>query len=166
MNRIFLGVLVAFPLACAHQGGFSGGFFVKSDVRYYVGNIPAGWRLKSFKNNDIAYVSEDAAHIISVNATCEGYEDASLEVLTRHLVIGFTERKLLHQELRMLDGREALASRYLLKMDGVPVELMLVVIKKDKCVYDFWYIAPPGRFEEKLGTFEEILKRFHSEPRP
>ena len=158
--------MVALPLACAHREAFSGGFLIKGDVRYYVGDIPSGWRLKSFKNNDIAYVSEDSTHIITVNATCEGYEDAPVEVLARHLVIGFSERKLLHQEQRMLDGREALVSQYLLKMDGVPVELMLVVMKKDKCVYDFWYISPPGRFEEKLGTFEEILKRFHAEPRP
>ena len=165
MNRIFLRVLVALPLACAHQGAFSGGFFVKGDVRYYVGGIPPGWRFKNFKDNDIAYVSDDSPHIISMNASPEGYEDAPLDVLSRHLVMGFTERKLLRQEQRMLDEREALVSHYFVKMDGVPVELMLVVMKKDKSVYDFWYISPPGRFEEKLGTFEEILKRFHAEPR-
>ena len=165
MNRIFLGVWVALPLACAHQGAFSGGTFAKGDVRYFVGEIPPGWRSQSFKNNDIAYVSEETTHIISVNATCEGYEDAPLEVLARHLVMGFTDRKLLQQERTMLDGREAQASHYLLRMDGVPVELMVAVMKKDNCVYDLWYISPPGRFEEKLGTFEEILKRFHTEPR-
>lgn len=165
MKRIFLAILPTFLVGCAHQGGYSGDFYTKRGVQYYVGGVPAGWRLMDFMGNDIAFVAEDSQHLIAVNATCEEYEDAPLKVLTQHLLMGFTERKVVNEELRTLQEREALYSRYLAKMDGVPRELMLVVLKKDGCVYDFIYISPPGRFEEKLATFEEILKRFRTEPR-
>lgn len=165
MKRISLAILPTFLVACTHQGGLTGGFYTKRGVQYYVGDVPAGWELKEFKGNDIAYVAKDSQHLIAINATCEDYEDAPIKVLTQHLLMGFTDRKLIEEELRTLQGREALYSHYLAKMDGVPRELMLVVLKKDGCVYDFIYISPPGRFEERLATFEEILKRFRTELR-
>lgn len=165
MKRISLAILPTFLVACGHPGAYSGGFYTKRGVQYYVGGVPPGWQLKSFRGNDIAYVAEDSPHLIALNASCEDYEDAPLKVLTQQLLMGFTERKLIKEELRPLQGREALFSHYLAKMDGVPRELMFVVLKKDGCVYDFMYISPPGRFEEKLATFEEILKRFKTEPR-
>jgi hypothetical protein len=165
MKRISLAILLSFLVACGHPGAYSGGLYTKRGVQYYVGGVPPGWQLKSFRGNDIAYVAEDSPHLIALNATCEDYEDAPLKVLTQQLLMGFTERKLIKEELRPLQDREALFSHYLAKMDGVPRELMFVVLKKDGCVYDFMYISPPGRFEEKLATFEEILKRFRTEPR-
>jgi hypothetical protein len=165
MKRISLAIFPVFLAACGHQGAYTGGFYTKRGVQYYVGGVPPGWRLQSFGGNDIAYVAEDSPHLIAINATCEEYEDAPLKVLTQQLLMGFTERKLIKQDLRTLQGREALYSHYLTRMDGVPRELMFVVSKKDGCVYDFMYISPPGRFEEKLPSFEEILKRFKTEPR-
>ncbi len=165
MKRISLAILPVFLAACAHQGAYNGGFYTKRGVQYYVGGVPPGWRLQSFRGNDIAYVAEDSEHLIAINASCEDYEDAPLKVLTQQLLMGFTERKLIKEELRMLQDREALYSHYLAKMEGVPRELLFVVLKKDGCVYDFMYISPPDRFDEKLPTFEEILKRFRTEPR-
>jgi hypothetical protein len=165
MKRISLAILPVFLAACGHQGAYSGGFFTKRGVQYYAGGVPPGWRVQNFRGNDIAYVAEDSEHLIAINATCEEYEDAPLKVLTQQMLMGFTERKLVKQELRTLQDREAMYSHYLAKMDGVPRELMLVVLKKDGCVYDFMYISPPGSFEEKLATFEEILQRFRTEPR-
>jgi hypothetical protein len=165
MKRRSLVIWAVFLAACGHQGAFSGGFYTKRGVQYYVGSVPPGWRPQSFRGNDIAYVAEDSEHLIAINATCEEYEDAPLKVLTQQLLMGFTERKLIKQELRTVQDREALYSHYLAKMDGVPRELMLVVLKKDGCVYDFMYISPPGRFDEKLPSFEEILNRFRTEPR-
>lgn len=46
---------------------------------------------------------------------------------------------------------------------GVPVELVLVVLKKDNCVYDFSYVSPLGRAAEHLSDFEALLRSFHEE---
>jgi hypothetical protein len=135
----------------------------RPDVRYQVGELPSDWRRVRLSDNDLAFFLDDTGQALAVNATCRGHDDPPLEVLTRHLMMGFTERERVSQERVMLDGREALRSRYRAKMDGVPVELMLVVLKKDNCVYDFSYVAPPERFEERLGDFEVWVGGFHAE---
>jgi len=155
---------MAGAMACSH-GRLEQGLFTKSEISYRIGDVPKGWRLINFHENDIVYQAEDSPHLMAVNSTCRDYEDAPLPVLTRHLLMGFTERKLIEQETRSLDSREALFSHYEAKMDGVPIEFLLVVMKKNGCAFDFTYISPLGRFEEKRATFEALLNSFTTEVR-
>jgi hypothetical protein len=67
-----------------------------------------------------------------------------LSALTQHLSLGFTNRAVATEQELQLDGRAALRTELTAALDGVPVHLVLVVIKKDACVYDFWWIAPPA----------------------
>ncbi len=150
--------------SCSH--GLKDGYFSKGDVRYRVAAPPAGWRQLKLSGNDLAYVSDDKAHSIAVNATCENHEDPPLEVLTQHLLLGFTDRENKQTETLMLDGREALRSRYVAKLDGIPVGLDMVVMKKDGCVHDFVYLSPVDRGDSQRPVFEQVLKAFHAERRP
>jgi len=164
--RAVLGVLFAAGLsgACRH-GELRNGVYAKPGLRYRVGELPPDWKQVGIRENDLAFLSTDKAHSMAVNATCEGHEDASLQVLTQHLLMGFTDRQLVNQETRPLDGRDSLRSHYTAKLDGVPIELLLVVMKKDGCVYDFAYLSPRGRFDEKLADFERLLDQFKAEGR-
>jgi hypothetical protein len=155
-------LVVGLTGGCRH-GEYKAGVFSKSNVRYRIGEVPPGWKLIGLKENDLAYESADGAHWMAVNSTCEGHGDAPLEVLTRQLLAGFSDRELIGQEIQPLDGRDSLRSHYRAKLDGVPVELMLVVTKKDGCVYDFTYVSPVGRYPERLGDFERLLQNFHTE---
>ena len=155
---------MAGAMACSH-GRLEQGLFTKSETSYRIGDVPQGWKLISFRGNDLAFQPDDATHLIAVNSTCRDYEDAPLPVLTRQLLMGFTERKLIKQETRVLDSREALSSHYEAKMDGVPIELLLVVMKKNGCAFDFTYLSPPERFEEKRASFEALLNSFTTEVR-
>jgi hypothetical protein len=165
MNRIFLAILLVAALSSCRHGSLDGGFYTKSETRYYVGQLPAGWRRVDFQDNDLAYVSEDGQHVIATNATCKEYEDAPLKVLLRHLLMGFTEPKTLNQETKMLDGREALFSHSTAKLDGIPRELSLVVMKKDGCIYDFMQICPVGQWDRDRAAFDQLLQQFRTEPR-
>lgn len=160
--------LVPFALIALSCRGprMEGGVFEKDGVRYRMGELAASWRPVTVEENDVAYVSKDSPHSLAVNSTCQSHGDPSLEVLTDHLMMGFTDKERVHQERRMLDGRESLRSRYKARLDGVPVEMELVVLKKDSCVYDFTYLSPPGRLEEKRDSFERVLKEFHTEAAP
>jgi hypothetical protein len=138
----------------------------KPDVTYEVGELPPHWRLVRLEDNDLAYLDEASGHSLAVNATCEGHEDPPLSVLTQHLLIGFTERQETERRLFMLDGREALETRHFAKLDGVPVDLLFVVMKKDGCVYDFTYVSPPGRFDQYVADFRGLVQGFHARERP
>ncbi len=151
-----------FPLCLLLLAAACSGARARPDEGYRVGAMPAPWRQLKVEDNDLAYFIDATGHTLALNATCEAHEDPPLEVLTRHLLMGFTEQQLRAQERLPVDGREALRSRYGAKLDGVPVELELLVLKKDGCVYDFSYIAPPALFERHAADFERLVASFHT----
>jgi hypothetical protein len=156
-------LLLALVAGCHRGVRFENQVLTKPGVRYRVGEVLPAWERVKLSNNDLAWLIEDTGHAMSVNATCKGHDDPPLDVLTRHLLMGFTERQEVAQEKVVVDEREALRSRYRAKLDGVPVELLLLVLKKDNCVYDFSYVAPLGRFEERVEDFESLVRGFHAE---
>ena len=96
-------------------------------------------------------------------ASCDPDLDIPLSSLRNHLLIGFTERELRDERLVPLDSREALRTHLVAKLDGVPREMVLTVLKKDGCVYDFALVAPPGgEFERARGDYERLLAGFHA----
>ena len=92
-----------------------------------------------------------------------GEEDVPLPALTKHLLFGFTERQVQSQERIPLDGREALVTHAMAKLDGVPRELVLVVLKKNGCVYDFALAAPHETFERARHDYEALVAGFRTE---
>jgi hypothetical protein len=156
-------LLLAPAVGCHRRVRFENQVFSKPGVRYRVGEVPPVWERVKVSHNDLAWYTEETGHALSVNSTCKEHEDAPLDVLTRHLLAGFTERLEVEQQKVVVDEREALRSRYRAKLDGVPVELLLLVLKKDRCVYDFTYVAPLGRYEERLQGFESLVRGFHVE---
>lgn len=152
------------PLAC-QTTRFTGHSIVKPDVTYEVGQIASGWRRVKLADNDLAFVSETSGHSMGINALCEGHDDPPLPVLIQHLLIGFTERRQLEEKAVWLDNREGLRARYEARLDGVPIEMLFTVLKKDGCVYDFTYLSPEGRFEERLADYEALVLGFHAKER-
>lgn len=162
---LLLGLALLAP-GCRHVR-FEDFTLTKPDVRYRIGELPKGWHRVFLEDNDLAFAEDgDTGRAIAANATCEGHDDPPLPVLTRHLLMGFTEREEQGQALLALDGREALRSHFTAKLDGVPVDLDLVVLKKDGCVFDFSYVAPLARGAERRADFETLLAGFHAERVP
>ena len=158
-----MSLLLAPAVGCHRSVRFEHQTVSKPGVRYRIGALPAVWDRVQVPQNDLAWYTPDTGHALSVNASCDQREDASLEVLTRHLLAGFTERQEVSHDTVVLDEREALRSHYQAKLDGVPVELLLLVLKKDRCVYDFTYVAPLGRYAERVGDLEALVQGFHME---
>ncbi len=73
-------------------------------------------------------------------------DDAPLSALTGHLIMGTTEREFETEEVVPFDRREALHTVLRAKLDGVPMQYDIYVMKKDGCVFDLVYVAPPDRF--------------------
>jgi len=133
------------------------------DTRYRIGPVPAGWTQVSLKDSDLSWVSNPRDYALWVDSTCKDYQDVPLLALNRQLLIGFTDVQRQDQRTAQVDGREALVSRYQVKMDGVPRELGLVVVKKDGCIYDFAYVAPPGGYAAHAGEFQALWGGFATE---
>jgi hypothetical protein len=165
MSRAVFIVLVLLGAGC--RGLLAGTTFSKDAVAYRV-VTPAdgkGWKRVDFADNDLAWLADNTGHVIAVNATCSDHEDPSLDVLTKHLVMGFTDREWLSQEPFALDGRDALRSKVTAKLDGIPMMLELVVTKKNGCVHDFEYISPLGHEAEHQAEFDALVAGFTQERR-
>ena len=82
-----------------------------------------------------------------------------LQSLTQHLFLQFTERQIELQQLMPLDGREALETQMVAKLDGVEKHFHVVVLKKDGCVYDFLQIAGEP---QDADSFRHFVSGFSS----
>lgn len=161
MLLVFLGLV-----GC--RGGLAGGMYRRDDGVSYRVVEPAGpeWRRVGFDDNDLAWLSNKTGHLIAMNATCTGHEDPPLDVLTNHLVIGFTDREWVEKKPLTLDGRDALRSRINAKLDGVATSLEVVVLKKNGCVHDFTYVSPRGQEATYEKDFEALVAGFRQERAP
>ncbi|MCA9580275.1 MAG: hypothetical protein KC416_00690 [Myxococcales bacterium] len=157
-----VAALVGLP-ACGGGGALRGQTYADDQVTYRIGHLGPPWQpIELGSQNDLAW-SDGEGGLIQVNARCEDDLDIPLRALTNHLLFGFTEREIESEETRPMDGREALRTHATAKLDGVPRELVLHVLKKDGCVYDFALIADPGApFGRILPSFERFVSEFHT----
>lgn len=157
MRLIFvLGVLVC--AACAE--GLRGQYFRKGDLKYRVAELDTKvWKPVRFAENDLAWSGPNGS-VLAMNSTCRDYGDPPLDVLTQHMLMGFSDRLLLERKTFVLDGRDAMESTYAAKLDGVPVELAIAVLKKDGCVYDFSFVTMQGQLGTHRGAFEALIDGF------
>jgi hypothetical protein len=153
------------PLAgCAHEDSFGDGVLHKSGLAIRVGPVPAGWRRIAVDGADLAFRDDAQEGSALFDVRCgRRDDDAPLSVLTEHLIMGTTEREFDAQDILPFDGREALHSLLRAKLDGVPMQYDIYVTKKDGCVYDLVYVAPPGRFAAGAAAFEPFATGVRSE---
>jgi hypothetical protein len=136
-----------------------------SDTSYRIGPVGADWHQVNLSGSDFAWVTSPADYAFWVNSTCKEYQDVPLVALNRQLLIGFTDVQKVEQRTDTLDGRETLLTHYIAKLDGVPRELGLVVVKKDGCIYDFAYVTPLGGYVARAGDFQAFFNGFATVPK-
>ena len=102
----------------------------------------------------LAFRDRSGGATIAVNGRCgKDGDDVPLESLTHHLFLHFTERQVAGQSKLALDGRDALRTVLLAKLDGVPKHFTVVVLKKNGCVYDFLRIGHDGSTVQDFDGF-------------
>jgi hypothetical protein len=71
---------------------------------------------------------------------------------------------LLAEERVPMRGREALHRRVRAKLDGALLVLDLYVLKKDDCLYDLVYLAPPATALRGAADFARLVGGFDPVP--
>jgi hypothetical protein len=141
---------------------FSGSTYDDGTLRFHVGPVPSAWHAIEADGTLLAFRDEQGAATVAVNGRCgiDG-DDVPLPSLTQHLFLQFTEREQKSQQELTLDGRAALRTELVGKLDGVPKQFLVYVLKKDGCVYDFWRISEPSSGD--AAPFEGFVKGFATE---
>lgn len=159
-------VCLALLAGCgAGEARFEGGVYRSGPVAFRVGEVPAGWAAVHVDHASLAYRDEAHRASVLIDGRCHEKDgDVPLLALTDHLIAGTTERAIASQETVPFDAREAMHTRMSAKLDGVPMEYDIFVLKKDACVYDLVYLGEPQVMEEGVAPFERFVGTFHTVP--
>ena len=134
--------------------------------RYDLGDPGSGWVRVRPGGADYAWFNEDLSATIYGDSNCATrFDDDLLEDLVGRLTFGLTASDPLLSEPRVLDDRAALMAVVEGDLDGVAVKIGAVVTKKDGCVYDLVYTAPPATFDQGLDAFEAVAGQFRTRSR-
>lgn len=142
-------------MGCATTGTLQDGVYHGERTSYHIGPVGSDWTPVTVdRQNDLAWHNGLKGAVMHVDSNCGSGLDIPLTALRSHLMIGFTEREVIEEEIVPMDGREALRTNFTAKLDGVPRDILLQILKKNGCVYDFGVITPTG------STLAEVLPDF------
>lgn len=167
---VFLCALVILGAGCMfkqsqYTGVMSyrnGRVYLQNKNYYRVGVLPEGWRQKDFKARAISFYNEAYKSSINTDAFCaKSFADRPLDTLAGELAAVLSDRTTLTTEEFMLDGRGALRLLVTGTMDGVAVNMDIVVVKKDGCNFDLVAVMPPDAPDAVTSDFETFFNGFH-----
>lgn len=128
---------------------------------YKVGFLPEGWKLTKGKGPGIIFRDQNSKATIATEALCgRAFEDISLSLLTDHLFAGLKDVKKIKSDSWQLSNREALYTEARANLDGVSVQINVVVIKKNQCQFDFLTTSRPEFGAQTREDFLNFVKGF------
>jgi hypothetical protein len=156
------GAIAPLVAGCGSAQRFDGHAYRGASVSLDVPSVPGEWRRVDVAAADLAFRDDAREGSILIDGRCgRRDEDVPLTSLTQQLIMGTTGREFVSEETIPFDGREALHSVLRAKLDGVEMQYDVYVLKKDGCVYDFVYVAPPARFADGAPVFERFATGIH-----
>ena len=160
--RIFALVIAALALAgaCGEPRPPADGGPRKPSVRFKHGDLPAGWRRSKIDGTALAFDHAALHATITAFANCKGIEDVSLSALVQQELVGVEKRDVVTKSEAAVDGREAADWVVKGELDGVPVEMELLVTRQSGCVYDLVLVSSPATFESARADFAGFVKGF------
>ena len=146
--------------ACAATGRIESGVFY-SPKGYHVQLPREGWRIEAGGQADLELKRQAPPGGMLADATCDGREAGRTpELLARHLTFGIGHRDTLESAQIEVDGKQAVRTVVRGTVDGAEVTVEAVVLKGERCVYDFVYVAPAEAFEAGRGDFQALVESF------
>ena len=112
------------------------------------------------KGIQVAWLQPDTVAMIQIHAQCDEHGDSGLAQYTDHLRIDWTDWKILEQESGRLAGREALRTLVDAELDGIARRNEVWVVKKNGCIFDLIYSAPPADFAAGRSDFHRVVDGF------
>lgn len=159
-RTLALGLLL---VACSASRVDNGTF--TSAKGYRVGIPQAGWQVEPDAKADLELKRAAAPGGMLVDATCGGAQlERPLTVLARHLTFGLTDRRTVESDTWTVGGRAAAHRVVRGTRDGTEVTVEVVVLKGERCIHDFLYVAPPGEFEGGRRDFRVLVESLAGDP--
>jgi len=119
----------------------------------------SSWGKIDSEKADYAFKHKKSRSIMVINSLCKKYDQTTLEQLTENILSGLQESKTTDKETLRLFDRESLRTKASGKLDGVTTHMLIEVVKKDRCIYDFVLITKNSNLDSKLeNDFIELVR--------
>lgn len=111
-------------------------------------------------NADRAWLSSKTGNTISYLSECGGPGDMSLQAIETESLSAMNKLQIIASETLIYNGREARQSISKGEIDGVPVQMALLIFKKNGCTYTMTYGGLQKQFPAELADFEKFKVDF------
>ncbi len=143
---------------------FDGTTYSDKDVAFRLGPTPPGMHQLKADDARVAMQNDAAGSTLAVGARCnQDGDDVPLRALVQHLFLQFEDRQITSEREFLLDGRTALRTELTARLDGVRRHFIVVVMKKDDCVYDFLHVDGGGDaplLRQSRADFDRMINGF------
>lgn len=156
LSHAFLLSLVS---GCALLGLGGGSDKLKHAEGYRI-NAPPDWKSIDKGDSDHAY-RLPSGDIATLTSSCNRDPNSSLELLTRHLLIGERNTIIARRERIPVDGKDGLFSDVASTLDGKSFHLNLFVLSSHGCIFDFSLVSPQAISETETHGFLNFVRSFH-----
>ena len=153
----FLVLFSLWLFSCAPRLQLVEGGIYSDPQGYFELSIPEnGWQLLSWKDVDFALWDQDEGATIVITVTSLK-EDVELTTLARHLLIAFERKQILSQELKKVNGREAVKTVLEGWVEGTEIKAEAYVVRGEGVFYDIIFWAPREAFPYTVEAFHQLL---------
>ncbi len=165
---LLLGLgLVASCFGTDRRGGvvqYAGGLAITGLGRFEIGKLPPPWKGPRLELKQLVYKNNEIGGTIVTDARCgPKFDDAPVSRLAYDLFERLDNKSIGGMKKMTLDGRAGVRVSGSGSLDGVLLKMDVVVVKKDFCLYDFVYFAPPRSFSNGIKDFEGYLNGFKTQ---
>lgn len=159
LRAAFTGmVCVCVFLTCCATGRTVDGVYVDKAKGFRVQLPRDGWHVVESSEADLTLRDAGSHARMAVSASCPARETGPLPALARHLIFGLRDVKRVRQEPILIDGVAGLDTEVIGTWEGERVQVWSVVVRREGCLYDLLFIAPPEAFGAQRADFDAFLK--------
>jgi hypothetical protein len=161
-------LLLALCATGCTKAQFNGVEYRDHEVAFEIGELPPGMRRLDSNEAKVTLEDPQLGTTIAIGARCgQDSDDVPLRALVQHLFLQFTDKRIISESEFRLDGRQALSTELTARLDGVLRHFVIVVLKKDGCVYDMIHVDGGGDqagLEQSRSDFRKMVQGFHTIP--
>ncbi|MAF91992.1 MAG: hypothetical protein CL674_12045 [Bdellovibrionaceae bacterium] len=114
------------------------------------------------ENLDAYFVDKKSGNSISLKSSCFDPADPSIENLESTAFTGMNIEKEISKEEITYNSRAALNTRKLVKIDGVPVLVQMLIFKKNNCNYLISHVGVEKTFPNTESNFKNFLDQLRA----
>ena len=118
---------------------------------------PAPYEKSSSRLIDLGWIHQKTGATISYLSECSETDDVSLQQMQLTALSGIRNLKILEEKEITFEERRAIRSHSAGDVDGVAINIDLLLVKKNGCRYTFTLTGFPQTYSQGLNDFNRFL---------